>query len=878
MKKEYYPGSTLEDTVIEGGYCVGCGACASLRDTPYEMRLDVFGKYSPFRLSRTKSTIDVSTVCPFSDGAIDEDELAADQYGDLSISHETTVGYYDYAGAAWVANSESRMKSSSGGIGTLLASRLLAKGLVDAIVHVRPASTDDMLFTYSFSRTTDEILNGQTSRYYPVEMSRVLREIKSTDERVAFFGLPCFIKSLRLLCRQDAELKKRIRYTIGLVCGHLKTSGFAELIAAQLDITPTDLASINFRKKIPGSTANKYGVEVTSKTMKDELCSPNHELYGTNWGHGFFKLKSCDYCDDIFAETADFVIGDAWLPEFASDWKGTNIIVSRHPELGRLLQEEVESERVNFQPLTICQLIKSQEANFRHRREALPLRLKQADRKNIWRPRKRFVTPLPKINAARLKALEMREQIAERTRETWPVVRKEKDPQKILQAFRFHIDPLVDEYEHYLDLSWEQSKSMAARSMDFLKNNGMRGASRATRFVRAVLGVFGLTDGIVILPPSSPGSLGDEAVMTAALDQIRRKTDEPIILLTYNEHDDWSKVCSGKYKHKNICKFIEQKSRRSMLRLLILFCKARHYLVCGTDVLDGQYNPLRSIARIGTIRIASSVGVPVKVLGFSFSAYAHPLARRELRQLNGDVTFLARDKITYSNLQPIVGTKVRLAADPAFLMRPVVNSNKMKHLKSWLSKERKQGNTVVGINANHLMLAMDEHASEDTLINNFTETIIKLADMDENLRFCLLPHDDRCSPSDFDIADSILQSIGDRVNPRVETLPRNVTAAEVKFIVGELDCVFTGKMHLAIAALGSCVPVGAIVYKDKKFHGLFEYFDLTEWLLPASAWKRTGDLVAFIRHLIDARTELKERITNRQPYVHMLASNNFRGL
>src|SRR3546814_15744475 len=73
---------------------------------------------------------------------------------------------------------------------------------------------------------------------------------------------------------------------------------------------------------------------------------PTSRLLGGNWGHGMFQLGACDFCDDIFAETADVCLGDAWLPQYDSDWRGTNIVISRHADIEQLLSEGARSGKI----------------------------------------------------------------------------------------------------------------------------------------------------------------------------------------------------------------------------------------------------------------------------------------------------------------------------------------------------------------------------------------------------------------------------------------------------------------------------------------------------------------------------------------------------
>src|SRR5206468_11182672 len=98
-----------------------------------------------------------------------------------------------------------RPNGSSGGLTSWVAAELLRTGAVDGIAHVAP--TDPAaggLFAYRISRSLDELSAGAKSRYYPVELSQVLREIRERPGRYAIVGIPCFIKAINLLRRVDA--------------------------------------------------------------------------------------------------------------------------------------------------------------------------------------------------------------------------------------------------------------------------------------------------------------------------------------------------------------------------------------------------------------------------------------------------------------------------------------------------------------------------------------------------------------------------------------------------------------------------------------------------------------------------------------------------
>src|SRR5699024_1549087 len=101
-----------------------------------------------------------------------------------------------------------------------------------------------------------------------------------------------------------------IAYYVGLVCGHLKSQFFAESMAWQTGVSPERLSDVDFRVKNPGRSASSYDFSATDHSG-DTHIRATASLAGGSWGHGAFQPEACNFCDDIFAETADIVFGDA---------------------------------------------------------------------------------------------------------------------------------------------------------------------------------------------------------------------------------------------------------------------------------------------------------------------------------------------------------------------------------------------------------------------------------------------------------------------------------------------------------------------------------------------------------------------------------------
>ncbi len=437
----------LMDTVVKNDYCIGCGICASLPNSPLSMKMNEDGRYKPVidkNLKEEGLKINPLTVCPFSKNNNKETEIGEKIFGrENRIRFNEYLGYYIKSYAGYVSEGSYRKNGSSGGMGNWIASQLLKHNLVDGVIHVKDAKDKDkLLFEYQISNNINELLQGSKSKYYPIELSQVLKIVKENVGRYALVGIPCFIKGVRLLAEQDEIIKDRIKFTIGLVCGHLKSDMFAKSMGWQLGIEPDALESIDFRKKLSGQPANNYAIEVKGRKdgIKSKLSSPTRDLYTTNWGHGFFKYNACEFCDDIMAETADVTVGDAWLPEYKKDSMGTNIIVARNPIIQRILDENID-KKIYIEEISSEKAYESQAGGFRHRREGLSHRLYLKDKKNEWRPNKR-VEPASRISLKRQKIYEKRTLLSKESFNAYKVAIEKKD----FGTFINYMDPLIKEY------------------------------------------------------------------------------------------------------------------------------------------------------------------------------------------------------------------------------------------------------------------------------------------------------------------------------------------------------------------------------------------------------------------------------------------------
>ncbi|WP_186417319.1 Coenzyme F420 hydrogenase/dehydrogenase, beta subunit C-terminal domain [Bosea sp. CS1GBMeth4] len=377
--------------VIDAGLCIGCGACVALASaSDAGMAWNSFGQLEPRGSDgwRHTRTAELARTCPFSPHSADEDALAAEHFPDAP-QRDAHIGRFRAAYVGHAAEGQLRASGSSGGMVTWVAVELLRRGWVDAVVHVAPldpAEPDRRLFGYRLSRSEQEVRRGSRSRYYPVELSEAVASMRATPGRYAVIGIPCFIKAVRLLCREDEVLRERVAFTLGLFCGHMKSARMVESFAWQTGADPGTVAAIDFRLKDARRPANWYRAELTLDDGRRVAEDWWHFADG-DWGAGFFQSSACNYCDDLVAETADIAFGDAWVEPYASDGRGTNVVIVRSAQLDAIVRAGLEAGRLALTEVDGDFVRRTQEAGFRQRREGLAYRL--GWRRRGLAPRKR---------------------------------------------------------------------------------------------------------------------------------------------------------------------------------------------------------------------------------------------------------------------------------------------------------------------------------------------------------------------------------------------------------------------------------------------------------------------------------------------------------
>lgn len=361
--------------VIREGFCIGCGAC-TVKSDKAKIVFNEYGELVANLTACDKNAIDLmEAVCPFSSSAPNETELAKVAFKDqLNINIGEEIGVFDglYAGYS----NAYRKWGSSGGIVNWLLSELLNRGMVDKVIVVGKSDEGDRFFDFRVVDNSAELASTGTSCYYPVSYDKILNYIIENPARYAITGVPCFHKALRQLKADMPLIAERVVYQIGIVCGQMKSSLYLDYLSRKTGAISAPVTAC-FRRKDESSRADDYLFEANFKTKNDELetRSVRNRVIGANWGMGLFKPRACDFCDDVFAETADIAVMDAWLDQYVGDGKGTSLVITRIAAISALLEQGKSEDALHLENVSEADVVESQRGGLNHRRAGLRYRL-----------------------------------------------------------------------------------------------------------------------------------------------------------------------------------------------------------------------------------------------------------------------------------------------------------------------------------------------------------------------------------------------------------------------------------------------------------------------------------------------------------------------
>lgn len=296
--------------------------------------------------------------------------------------------------------------------------------------------------------------------------------------------------------------------------------------------------------------------------------------------------------------------------------------------------------------------------------------------------------------------------------------------------------------------------------------------------------------------------------------------------------------------------------------------KSDALIMTGGDVISLDYGVASVYFWANFVEHAVNLGKPAILWAASVGPFtAKPAVEREMvKHLKRYAAITVRESATYEYLQGLGLNHVQQVADPAFTMTP----------EAFDVTELTFGNNqnVLGLNVSPLVRGYrkDKDSRElfDRDVVNFIKDVVGKTDMS----VLLVPHVDPLDGSSVNSDSAYMQGLLAQLglhHDRVRLAPRNLNAAQLKYLISNCRFFIGARTHATIGAFSTGVPTISIAYSAKAKGINKDLFGDTRFVLDTNLVSRATlhDSLDLLIHEEDAtRSLLHDRIPEFRENAH----------
>ena len=678
-------------------------------------------------------------------------------------------------------NEEIRLKSSSGGIFTLLAENIIAEGGV--VFGARFDENWDVVHTWT--DTIEGLALFRGSKYVQSRIGNTYKEAKDflqQGRKVLFSGTPCQIAGLKKFLRKEYDNL----LTVDFICHGVPSPGvwcryLSELreslraergdgrntVSLSLNEIPV-ITGISFRDKSNGW--KKFGFylryaafeaavnSVSTPAIKEEkeLLMPYTE---NPFMQGFladiYLRPSCYDCPAKSGKSgSDITIADAWgMEHFAGQYddnKGACYVLE-NTDKGKAVMSQLQSLKIEV----YLELIK------KHNPAWINSALPHPKRDLFYRLFSSSDNKFDKIIDKVLPPDTYWERLL------WSIRRRLRNMKKPLKILLI--------------------------GTGSLRNYGCEAIVQGTyQILRETIGNCEIT-------VASDDIVYDSTVLPS-----------DIKLVSYKRRFALNRIFRGilrRFFHIGNGSPVRMNTKIGKKYDVILSCGGDNYC----EVPDGTiYSLLEDLMEIG--RIAKKRKKKYVLWGASVGPFRNPTNYdRVLSNLKLTDLITVRENLSYQYLSNL--SNVRLVADPAFRMKPDLD----------VTFDREGGKHYIGINISLLSVSHVFPGKEDEIVSSIFSMLDLILTKHPDWNFVLVPHvmsDPDGAQNDFVFMSQYMAYT--QYQDRVTILPEGLGARKTKGYIAQLDLLIAARMHCCVAGISVDTPTLFVTYSNKG-KGMSEY-------------------------------------------------------
>ena len=337
--------------IVRSRLCNGCGTCYSICpqnaiSIGEDKKLGIL--FAEVNEADCANCGKCTLVCPSTEILINN-----------NLSKNKLIGNYNRLLYGYSLDDDLRYRASSGGIISTLLKYLIEKDIIDGFVLVKPSEETPFLNEPFISTNIEDIYKYAGTRYFPIPVNKILKEINSREGKFAVIGTPCQIYGISKYEKIDEKIKDKLFIKVGFFCGGAPNLNAYKYYIFANDIKEENLKSIYRGVSWPGNNVFEYsdGKKILKLRRPQSFLG---QVYHTLSFFPIFTQRKCLLCIDRFSSFADISVGDAWLDIFKDDEKGTSLIITRSDKIDEILLKMKEEGYIYFDNISEAQVIRSQ--------------------------------------------------------------------------------------------------------------------------------------------------------------------------------------------------------------------------------------------------------------------------------------------------------------------------------------------------------------------------------------------------------------------------------------------------------------------------------------------------------------------------------------